>query len=159
MWLCRPPSAEPGLGLACPCTHVLPGPLAPCSQLATGFCKGMAAAIAPCLFSLSKSWTAALDDKYGCSSACTPQMVAGAGLGGRAWGRLLPGAWVGQSHAGVGCYAGQELEGYRCCPPGAQFGPNWPRFGPNRRRFGPNWPRFGPNGERFGPNGEKFGPN
>ena len=81
MWLCRPPSAEPGLGLACPCTHVLPGPLAPCSQLATGFCKGMAAAIAPCLFSPSKSWTAALDDKHGCSSACMPQKVAGAGLG------------------------------------------------------------------------------
>ena len=137
-WLCRPPATEPGLGLACPCTHVLPCPLAPCCQLATGFCKGMAAVIAPSLVSPSELDTAALD-KHGCCSACMPLMVAGAGLRGGVWGRLLLGAGAGQAHAGSGCNARQQFEGYRCCPLGAQFGPNWPGFGPNRAGFGPNW--------------------
>ena len=151
MWLCRPPAAEPGLGLACPCTHVLPGPLAPCCQLATGFCKGMAAVIAPSLFSPSEL-------RRGCCRQAWLLLCMHASDGGRGRARGGPGvggpAWQrgGRSTGRGALQWGQGALAQHVLPQGLEFGWNWAGFHPKRHPFGPNWWWFGQNLHLFGPN-------
>ena len=124
MCVCRPPAAEPGLGLACPCTHVLPGPPPPCCQLATGFCKGMAAVIGPSLFSPSQLV------RHGCcrqawlllcmhaTEGGRGRAGGGPGVGGPAWQRGGRATGRGALQWGQGALVQHAL------PPGLEFGWN-----------------------------------